>query len=138
MAFIRYQQKTSGLYASVYNRRKVNGKRLTTIENLGRVLDKDKGIFISRERGPFVFFLGQEAQPVEDVYGYEETNKLGLFAPKEHTRLRRCVYPSRIPANGRSSIARRNRLPSARQLYLCVAIFQSAHKLGQLPRRNVA
>jgi hypothetical protein len=83
MAFIRYQQKTSGLYASVYHRRKVNGKRITTIENLGRVLDKDKGIFTSRERGPFVYLPGQEFQPIEDVYGHEESQRLGLICSKE-------------------------------------------------------
>jgi hypothetical protein len=83
MAFIRYQQKSSGLYASVYHRHKVKGKRITTIENLGKVLDKDKSIFTSRERGPFVYLPGKEFQPIEDVYGYEETQRLGLSAHKE-------------------------------------------------------
>jgi hypothetical protein len=83
MAFIRYQQKSSGLYASVYHRRKVNGKRITTIKNLGKVLDKDKGIFTNRERGPFVYLPTQEFQPIENVYDYEDVRNLKLLAHKE-------------------------------------------------------
>jgi hypothetical protein len=84
MAFIRYQQKSSGLYASIYHRRKVNGKRITTIENLGRVLDKDRAIFTSRERGPFVYLPDKGFLSVEEVYGPEELQNSGRMYSKEH------------------------------------------------------
>jgi hypothetical protein len=60
---------------------------MTTIENLGKVLDKDKGIFTNRERGLFVYLPGQKFQPIEDVYGYDEAQRFGLVgslaSPKE-------------------------------------------------------
>ena len=55
--FIRYEQKNGIEYASVYRAKRIGSKKTNDIEWLGRVIDKEKGIFKSRERGTFIYTL---------------------------------------------------------------------------------
>jgi hypothetical protein len=55
--FIRYEKKKGVEYASVYKARRVNGKKINDIQYLGRVIDKENGIYKSFERGVFRFSL---------------------------------------------------------------------------------
>ena len=55
--FIRYEQKNGVEYASVYRARRIGSKKINDIEWLGRVIDKEKGIYKSRDRGIFTFTL---------------------------------------------------------------------------------
>jgi hypothetical protein len=65
--FIRYEIKNGVEYASVYKARRVGAKKTNDIEYLGRVINKEKGIYKNRERGVFTFSLGNgivEQQPI--------------------------------------------------------------------------
>ena len=53
--FIRYETKNGVEYASVYKARREGGKKVNDTEYLGRVIDKEKGIFRNRARGTFHF-----------------------------------------------------------------------------------
>jgi hypothetical protein len=84
MAFIRYMTKSNGHeYASlldgVRDGSKVNQKYLG---NLGRVIDKDGGIFRSRERGMFRYTLEDGFRDLPDFYsegrGAAKTERLIL------------------------------------------------------------
>jgi len=55
--FIRYEQKNGVDYASVYKAKRIDGKKANEVEYLGRVVDKENGVFVSRERGVFAFSL---------------------------------------------------------------------------------
>jgi hypothetical protein len=55
--FIRYETKNGVEYASVYKAKRVGGKKTNDIEWLGRVIDKEKGIYKSRDRGVFQYTL---------------------------------------------------------------------------------
>jgi hypothetical protein len=55
--FIRYEQKNGVEYASVYRAKRIGSKKTNDIEWLGRVIDKEKGVYRSRERGTFTFTL---------------------------------------------------------------------------------
>ena len=55
--FIRYVRRNDTEYASVYKARRDNGKKVNDIEWLGKVIDKENGIYQSRERGIFRFSL---------------------------------------------------------------------------------
>ena len=55
--FIRYEQKNGVEYASVYRARRIGSKKTNDIEWLGRVVDKERGVYRSRERGTFTFTL---------------------------------------------------------------------------------
>ncbi|MGE4585218.1 MAG: transposase [Sphaerochaeta sp.] len=63
--FIRYEQKNGAEYASVCLPMRVDGRKVNETENLGRVLDKQRGIFKNRERGVFRYTLeaGYEEAP---------------------------------------------------------------------------
>jgi hypothetical protein len=64
--FIRYEQKNGVEYASVYRAKRIGTKKTNDIEWLGRVIDKENGIYRSRERGTFTFTLDDgviEQQP---------------------------------------------------------------------------
>jgi hypothetical protein len=54
-SFILYQIKKSLAYASMYTKRREKRKKKNDIENLGRVLDKEAGIFKSRKGGVFLY-----------------------------------------------------------------------------------
>jgi hypothetical protein len=53
--FIRYENKNGIEYASVYKAKRIGSKKTNDIEWLGRVMDKEKGVYKSRERGTFTF-----------------------------------------------------------------------------------
>jgi len=55
--FIAYDIKNGVEYAKLCTSKREDGKVKKTYENLGRVLDKDKGIFNNRERGVFTYSL---------------------------------------------------------------------------------
>jgi hypothetical protein len=57
VGFIRYEQKNGVEYASVYRAKRVGAKKTNDIEWLGRVVDKERGVYKSRERGTFTFTL---------------------------------------------------------------------------------
>jgi len=64
--FIRYERKNGVEYASVYRGRRIGSKKTNDIEWLGLVVDKEKGVYRSRERGTFTFTLDSgvfEQQP---------------------------------------------------------------------------
>jgi len=61
--FIRYESKNNVEYASVYKARRVDGKKVNDIEWLGRVIDKEQGIYQSRKRGVFQYTL--ESKDIE-------------------------------------------------------------------------
>jgi hypothetical protein len=56
-SFIHYHNIKGNLYASIYTPRKVNGKKDNQPQYLGRVIDKEKGIYQSRARGTFNYSL---------------------------------------------------------------------------------
>jgi len=56
-SFIHYHNIKGILYASVYTPKKVNGKKDNQPQYLGRVIDKEKGVYQSRERGMFSYNL---------------------------------------------------------------------------------
>lgn len=55
--FIHYESKNGIEYASVYTPQKIKGKKVNNPEYLGRVIDKDHGVFKSREKGLFTYSL---------------------------------------------------------------------------------
>lgn len=66
--FIRYEKKSSGEFASYYKSCYRNGNSvLHDIEYLGKVLDKEKGIFKNNKKGIFTF-------SIEDKYGLAPSN----------------------------------------------------------------
>ena len=65
--FIRYETKNGVEYASVYKAKRVGAKKTNDIEYLGRVIDKENGVYKNRERGLFTFTLENgiiEQQPL--------------------------------------------------------------------------
>ena len=56
-SFIHYQEIKGILYASIYTPKKVNGKKDNQPQYLGRVVDKEKGIFRNKQRGVFKYSL---------------------------------------------------------------------------------
>jgi hypothetical protein len=72
-SFIHYRNIKGTTYASVCTPRKVNGKKDNQEQYLGRVIDKDNGIYQNRERGRFKYSLKD---------GFPETQVLDQ-APKE-------------------------------------------------------
>jgi hypothetical protein len=63
--FIDFYKKGPYTYADYCIAKRIEGKKINDKEYLGRVLDKDKGIFQSRERGKFIFSLDQGYQEIE-------------------------------------------------------------------------
>ncbi|MFA6816530.1 MAG: transposase [Lentisphaeria bacterium] len=53
--FIAYTTKNGILYATLMTSKRKNGKVEKTTCNLGRVLDKERGIFQNRKRGVFIY-----------------------------------------------------------------------------------
>lgn len=56
-SFIHYERKKGIEYASVYTPRRINGKKDNAPLYLGRVIDKEKGVYKSRKRGVFSYHL---------------------------------------------------------------------------------
>ncbi|MDR1688600.1 MAG: transposase [Clostridiales bacterium] len=55
--FMRYETKKGVEYASVYRAKRISGKKINEAEYLGRVVNKDQGIYQNRTRGLFCFSL---------------------------------------------------------------------------------
>jgi len=55
--FIRYEKKNGVEYASIYKAKRIEGKKTNEIEYLGRVVDKNKGIYKNNKKGTFSFAL---------------------------------------------------------------------------------
>jgi hypothetical protein len=55
--FIHYDIKNGIEYASVYTPQRIQGKKINNPEYLGRVVDKEKGIYQSRRKGFFVYSI---------------------------------------------------------------------------------
>jgi len=73
--FIHYEVKNGIEYASVYTPRRENGKKVNDPEYLGRVIDKEKGIYRSRARGVFAYSLERGyAYEIEGTSVYELAN----------------------------------------------------------------
>jgi hypothetical protein len=58
-SFISYQKKRSIEYASICTPQRVNGKKVNNPVYLGRVIDKDRGIFKNQKRGIFRYTLAE-------------------------------------------------------------------------------
>lgn len=56
-SFIHYETKKSIEYASIYTPQRINGIKDNAPQYLGRVIDKEKGIFQNRSRGKFCYTL---------------------------------------------------------------------------------
>jgi hypothetical protein len=75
-SFIHYEMKNGKEYASIYTPQRVNGIKDNAPQYLGRVIDKEKGIFQSRSRGRFCYtlsegfydFISNEAAIAEEKY----------------------------------------------------------------------
>lgn len=69
MMFISYERKGDAEYAKLNTAVRKGGKKINEAVNLGRVLDKQKGIFKNRERGIFQFTIedGYSEPAIEDV-----------------------------------------------------------------------
>jgi hypothetical protein len=85
--FIHYQTKNNAEYASIYTPRWKNGGKYNDIENLGRVIDKQNGIFRSRKRGLFKFTL-------KDGFIELSNSKYNIFPEKINTLIFGDVYIS--------------------------------------------
>ena len=55
--FIRYEIKNNVEYASVYKSRRADGKPVNDVKYLGKVIDKEKGVYQNRKCGMFHFTL---------------------------------------------------------------------------------
>jgi transposase len=65
--FIRYEEKHGVQYATICYPQRANGKKINRYEYLGRVINKDLGLFKSRTRGMFAYTLQQEYITDEEV-----------------------------------------------------------------------
>jgi hypothetical protein len=63
--FIRYELRNGNEYASFYIAKRVGGKKINEVEYLGKVIDKEKGVFFNRKKGTFTF-------TIDDGYGVAE------------------------------------------------------------------
>jgi hypothetical protein len=77
-SFIHIIKNNGAEYAYIYTPRKVNGKKDNAPVYLGRVVDKDKGIYRSRVRGAFTY-------DIENGYGdvMGEADNIALLDVKE-------------------------------------------------------
>ncbi len=75
--FIFYEEKPSGTYGKIIVAKRVNGEKVNETTNLGRVLDKERGIFKNRERGVFTYSIekGYGKAPVDFVPQIKRKNR---------------------------------------------------------------
>jgi hypothetical protein len=74
-SFIHYQKIKGILYASIYTPKKVNGKKDNQPQYLGRVIDKDKGLYRNKQRGVFKYSLtGGFSEPSPADQSLKEEN----------------------------------------------------------------
>jgi hypothetical protein len=84
--FIRYQQRSKRnkdiLYASFCHAKRENGKKINDEIWLGRVIDKEKGIYYTRKDGYYLFSVANgksnidnnDLKIIEESYNIEKTN----------------------------------------------------------------
>jgi len=77
-SFIHYQETKGILYASVYTPRRVNGKKDNQPQYLGRVIDKEQGIYRNAERGVFKYSLKDGFSTVSPASQPQKEEKLIL------------------------------------------------------------
>lgn len=77
-SFIHYQVTKGNLYASVYTPRKVKGKKDNQALYLGRVVDKEQGIYRSSKRGVFRYSLADGFSGVSQEAQVRKEEKLIL------------------------------------------------------------
>ena len=53
--FVSYSDKGGATYARLVTSRRVDGRVVKETSNLGRVVDRERHVFRSRERGTFTF-----------------------------------------------------------------------------------
>lgn len=76
--FIAYSRKKGHVYARICESRWVNGSsRQITLYNLGRVLDKENGVYRSRQRGIFTYDLKTNQFGQADLAAYDLANLPG-------------------------------------------------------------
>ena len=75
-SFIHYDVKNGVEYASVYTPCRINGKKSNEPEYLGRVIDKENGVYRNRKRGLFTYNLADGYGNVEtDIYMGEQNRQ---------------------------------------------------------------
>jgi hypothetical protein len=77
-SFIHHQNIKGNLYASVYTPRRVNGKKDNQPLYLGRVIDKDNGLYKSKERGLFKYTIEDGFIEIADQIQPQQEEKLIL------------------------------------------------------------
>jgi hypothetical protein len=77
-SFIHYHEIKGALYASVYTPARINGKKDNQPLYLGRVINKEQGLYRSRERGMFKYSLTDGFSEIESVFQYQKEEKLIL------------------------------------------------------------
>jgi hypothetical protein len=65
--FIHVDKKKHGDYARIFYPKWENNKKIVKTENLGRVIDLEKGLFKSRDRGEFYFNFETGFTPKEPL-----------------------------------------------------------------------
>ena len=55
--FIRYETKNNIEYASVYKAKRIDGKKINGVEWLGKVIDKENGVYQNKKSGIFQYSL---------------------------------------------------------------------------------
>ena len=84
-SFIHTITRPSGVeYAYIYTPRKINGKKCNDPQYIGRVIDKDRGIFRNRARGLFTFSL-------ESGYGDLSEKEMQEMSPMGSGREERLI-----------------------------------------------
>jgi transposase len=82
--FIRYEEKNGVQYATICYPQRVNGKKINRYEYLGRVINKDLGLFKSRARGLFAYNAQQGYVTDEEELSQKMAVSPGLsVAPQE-------------------------------------------------------
>ena len=71
-SFIHYRSIKGAVYASVCTPQKIKGKKDNQEQYLGRVIDKEKGIYRNRERGTFSYSLNHGYATYEPMTNTEE------------------------------------------------------------------
>ena len=71
-SFIYYRNIKGAVYASVCTPKKIKGKKDNQEQYLGRVIDKEKGIYRNRERGTFSYSLNHGYIAYEPMANVEE------------------------------------------------------------------
>jgi len=79
-SFIHYKNAGGVEYASVFTPRRENGKKVNDPEYLGRVVDKENGIYQNRKRGLFMYNL---ENGYSDIPANIDVNAFLLSPPKK-------------------------------------------------------